>query len=398
MLWFRTVVVVCAVVFGLLETPLAAQTAGTAPPEGEVASDPIRCWWKTDRTAVRVGERFGLTLTCSVIEAGTITVVPALNQLEPGALSLTPFEVLSGVKRDDVVAPPWRYIQFEYVLRLLSDGFFGQDVNVPALTVTYNLRSAGGATQGRDQGYILPALPMRILSVVPGAATDIRDASGFTFATVESRRFRASAALLAAGISFAFATVLAGLVVVRSVKHYRTRHAAPRRPLPSPSLLRGCLRELKHVRKDSSRDGWTPELARRAVSALRIAAAVGLGRPPAQDIVGTGTVAREGQLSMRTGWIRRRRALLSAPTTPRAIAAVLSNGKSPRPLARSTLESISGALQVLSLAGYGRNGHVDATALDSALDDATRAVRRMRLGTFWPARTAGTILQSLRSS
>src|SRR5262245_31241733 len=30
------------------------------PKEGEVQSDPIKCWWKADRTAVRVGERFGL--------------------------------------------------------------------------------------------------------------------------------------------------------------------------------------------------------------------------------------------------------------------------------------------------------------------------------------------------
>ena len=54
---------------------------------GEVESDPIRCWWKADRTSVRVGEQFGLVLTCGVIETGPITVVPVLNQLEPGALS-----------------------------------------------------------------------------------------------------------------------------------------------------------------------------------------------------------------------------------------------------------------------------------------------------------------------
>jgi len=64
----------------------AAAAPRPAPKEGEVQSDPIKCWWKADRTAVRVGERFGLVLTCAVIEAGPITVVPVLNQLEPGAL------------------------------------------------------------------------------------------------------------------------------------------------------------------------------------------------------------------------------------------------------------------------------------------------------------------------
>jgi hypothetical protein len=145
----------------------APTIAPRAPKPGEVESDPIRCWWKADRTSVRVGEKFGLVLTCSVIETGPITVIPVLNQLEPGALSLTPFEVVSGVAHEDVVAAPWRYIQREYAVRLLSDGFFGQDVTIPALTVTYNLQERGSGSQGRDQQYILPPLPMRILSLVP---------------------------------------------------------------------------------------------------------------------------------------------------------------------------------------------------------------------------------------
>src|SRR6185295_10911796 len=127
----------------------APPPAAPLPPKaGEVASDPIRCWWKADRTAVRVGERFGLVLTCSVIETGPITVVPVLNQLEPGALSVTPFEVVSGgPKVDDVITPPWRFIQREYNLRLLSDGFFGQEVAIPSLTVTYNLAAKGTGQQ-----------------------------------------------------------------------------------------------------------------------------------------------------------------------------------------------------------------------------------------------------------
>ena len=96
-------------------------------------------------------------LTCGVIETSSIKVVPAVNQLEPGAVSLTPFEAVAGNRHDDVVVPPWRYIQFEYSMRLLSEGFFGQDVTIPALTVTYNLQSPGaGNTEGRDQTYLLP--------------------------------------------------------------------------------------------------------------------------------------------------------------------------------------------------------------------------------------------------
>ncbi len=185
--WYLVrVVMVAGVIAGTLSAPAGAQTTAARGKEGEVQSDPIKCWWKADRTAVRVGERFGLVLTCAVIEAGPIIVVPVLNQLEPGALSITPFEVVSGARGEDMVASPWRYVQFDYSVRLLSDGFFGQDVMIPGVTVTYNLQNAGG-TQGRDQTYVLPSLPMRILSLVPKSASDIRDASGQTFASIASR-------------------------------------------------------------------------------------------------------------------------------------------------------------------------------------------------------------------
>ena len=74
-------------------------------------------------------------LTCAVIEAGPITVVPALNQLEPGALSITPFEVVAGTRGDDLVAPPWRYVQVEFSVRGLNDGFFGRAVLIRGVTV-----------------------------------------------------------------------------------------------------------------------------------------------------------------------------------------------------------------------------------------------------------------------
>ena len=104
-----------------------------APPAGQVAEEPIRCWWKTDRTAVSVGERFAVVLTCAVAR-GRPDHRRARTSASwtAGAIQLTPFEVVSSTRRADVVAAPWRYIQFEYGVRLLADGFFGQDVNIPA--------------------------------------------------------------------------------------------------------------------------------------------------------------------------------------------------------------------------------------------------------------------------
>ena len=232
-----------------------AAAARLPPRPGQVESDPIRCWWKTDRTSVRVGETFGLTLTCGVIETGPIAVVPALTQLEGGAIQLTPFEVVSATRRADVVVPPWRYVQFEYAVRLLNDGYFGQDVSLPALTVTYNLKSAGAESAGRDQSYVLPALPMRILSLVPRAANDIRDASSLTFAEIESRRYYSTAARVAAAIALVFAAVFAVLAVLRFAQRFRVRTPASARPVPAASLLAGCASALRGVQKDARADG-----------------------------------------------------------------------------------------------------------------------------------------------
>ncbi|PYR36080.1 MAG: hypothetical protein DMF90_11335, partial [Acidobacteria bacterium] len=80
--------------------PATASAAGLTAPgarasaQDEVGTDPIACWWATDKTSVEVGERFTLTLTCGVIDASRVKVVADLNQLEPAAVALAPFEVV----------------------------------------------------------------------------------------------------------------------------------------------------------------------------------------------------------------------------------------------------------------------------------------------------------------
>jgi hypothetical protein len=377
--------------------PKAAPAVKQPPRPGQVESDPIRCWWKTDRTSVRVGEPFGLTLTCGVIETGPITVVPALTQLEGGAIQLTPFEVVSATRRADVVLPPWRYVQFEYSVRLLNDGYFGQDVSLPAVTVTYNLKSAGADSTGRDQSYVLPALPMRILSLVPRAAGDIRDASSLTFGDIESRRYYATAARVAAAIALVFAAVFAVLAVLRFAQRFRVRTPAAARPVPAASLLAGCAATLRDVQKDARAAGWSPELARRAMPAIRIAGASALGRPIAQQRVGGDVSGREGQVVVRTGRLGWGRAVLSASTTPGVIASALDARPSLGSRVRGALTQLGGALQALGAAGYGRRTDVpvDGASLDRALDDALEAVGRLRVGELWPMRMVQTVTRSM---
>jgi len=350
---------------------------------------------------VRVGEAFGLTLTCGVIEAGPIAVVPSLTQLEGGAIQLTPFEVVSATRRADVVVPPWRYVQFEYSVRLLNDGYFGQDINLPALTVTYNLKSAGADSAGRDQSYVLPALPMRILSLVPKAAGDIRDASALTFADIESRRYYSTAARVASAIALVFAAVFAVLSLLRFAQRFRVRTPAAARPVPASSLLAGCATTLRDVQRDARSAGWSPELARRALPAMRIAGATALGRPIAQQRVATDVASREGQVVVKTGTLGLGRAMISAATTPGAIATALNGGSTGGARARGAMAQLGDALQAFGRAAYGRKSGdqggqaIDGAELDRAMESALEAVGRLRVGALWPMRMVQTVTRGV---
>jgi hypothetical protein len=373
----------------------AVQPKPHAP--GDVEVEPIACWWKTDRNAVHVGERFTVTLTCSFVETTAIKIVPDLNQLEPTTVALQPFEVVNGIRHEDIRTPPWRYIQYEYTTRIIGDTFFGKDVDIPGVKVTYHVQSSiGGGSAGRDQTYGLPPLAMRVNSLVPKKAADIRDTSPDTFADIETRRLRSTGELVAAAISFGFAVVLVGLAFVRVVGRYRVRTPAAVRPLPLGFVLGGCVRAAKTVKEEVARDGWTGELAGRALTVFRIASAVALGRPVAQDIVDRNIEAREGQLALRKGFLRRKHAMVSTSTTPGTIARTLGHANATRTNARTQmlLADLSEAMVVLRAARYGRNGQLDTTALDAALESGTDALKKLRVAKLWPMRAAGALAKS----
>lgn len=361
----------------------------------EVEVDPIKCWWGTDKTSVQVGERFSLTLTCGVVETDRVKVVEDPKQLEPTALSLAPFEVIGGTRHKDIQAPPRRYFQQEYTLRLIGDAFFGKDVDIPPLKVAYRIQSAiGGGSEGRDQIHVLPALSIRIMSLVPKKATDIRDGLHETFGDIEARRSRATAELVGAAIFFGFALVTLGLASVRVFGRYRQRTGAVARPLPSGAVLRGCLRAVRGLKSQVASEGWTPETVASALTVFRVAGAVALRRPVAQALVDTTEPAHEGQLVLRRGILRRKLALVSTPTTPNVIAKALENGNRPGVRASAMLTDIRDSLRVFGAARYGRNSHLDIEALDKALDDGTNAIRRLRIREQWPMRAAGAVAKS----
>jgi hypothetical protein len=378
----------------------APQNAQKPHAPGDVEVEPIACWWKTDKSTVFVGERFAVTLTCRFVETGAIKAIPDLNQLEPTTVALAPFEVVKGIRHEDIRTPPWRYIQFDYTARLVGDTFFGKDVDIPGVKITYHIQSSiGGGSQGRDQAYGLPALTLRVNSLVPKKAADIRDTSVDTFADIEARRFRSTGEFVAAAICFGFAVVLMGLALVRVIGRYRVRTPAAARPLPLGFVLGGCARAADRLKDEVLRDGWTPDLLARALTVFRIASAVALGRAVAQSIVNVHAAGHEGVLALRKGIFRRKHVLVSTSTTPGTISSALGNvsdeGTGPSPHMQLLLADLGESLRVLGIARYGRNSQPDTAALDAALENGTSALNKLRAATRWPARIASALSRSV---
>src|SRR5215510_1376415 len=250
--------------------PLSAQ---------DVQTDPLQCWWRTSAGAVRVGEPFSVVLTCAVLETDAATVVVDQSRLEPSVVQFPPFEVLGGSHGADLRTDQRRFFQYEYRLRLISEAMFGKDAALPETKINYRVQSKVGqkaAIQGRDQTYLLPSQSIRVVSLVPADASDIRDTSVETFGDIDQRAFRANLFTVIGTVLFVVAGLLALLAIVRVVRRYRTPSTATAQLITDGAILRGVGRELAAVRRERDGGGWTPDLAGRALAALRIAATYAL--------------------------------------------------------------------------------------------------------------------------
>lgn len=292
---------------------LAAQSGA-----GETAVDALRCWRRVSRNAVYVGERFTMTVTCRLVETDAARTRLDETALEPATLDAAPFEVLSGERFDDVLVGPWRFSQHGYTLRLITETGFGEDVEIPPLDLSYRIERRVGdnpALAGRELAYVLPAEPVRVLSLAPESADDIRDLPPPGFGEAQARALRASVLEVLAAL---FGTAAVGLALLGAMHAARARRRAeaPSERRLSPALVaRRALDELTRVRRAVAGGGWTPDAAGRALTALRIASAVALSRPVAQTALAAGEVPRDGQLRVRHGLLGRRTAAVSSRLT-----------------------------------------------------------------------------------
>jgi len=372
-----------------------------------VQTDPLQCWWRTSTGAVRVGEPFTVVLTCAVLETDEVTVVPDQTRLEPSVVQFAPFEVLGGSHGADLRSDQRRFFQYEYRLRLIADGMFGKDVALPDTKISYRVQSKVGqktSLQGRDQTYVMPAQSMRILSLVPADASDIRDTSASdTFGDIDQRAFRANLFTIVGSVLFVLAALMTILGLVRLFQKYRKPTVARKQLIADSAILNGVSRELSRVQHDRDSGGWTPELASRAIGALRIAATYAIDRPvsqmPASRLLADGSESAEpGRLVLKAGWPRGKRIAVSGAVTPQTVARHIARpGQTPAVIA--LLESISTAIAAFTAAAFNREGKLDDSALDEGLATAKQVTRKMKIQQLWimkrlAARRALTPLES----
>ncbi len=307
----------------------------------------------------------------------------------------------------DLQTADHRFFQYEYRVRLIGDEIFGKDIELPELKITYKMRSRteGDILEGRDQTYVLPPISVRVISLVPADAVDIRDASLETFGDIDRRLSRANVLRVVGGVLIGFAALAALVAVARVV---RSRGDSRGRTAPSlvsdAGILRDVGRELADIQHTRRGGEWTPGLAARLLTALRIISAYALGL--ADDAPGR----RPGSTgSKRPDRIRR----TFECTQPRAApheshSAGLGHAERHHPGASASarravqmapqrvemLENLRAVLGRLTAAQYGRDNQLDGQVLDDALDTGVSALRQLKIENVWVVKK----MRSLRLS
>jgi hypothetical protein len=336
-----------------------AGVAAAQTPTQNVEVDPVACWWR------------------SVLETDAVRAVVDRSRLASAAVQFPPYEVVGGNQHPDHVTAGRRFIQYEYLLRLISEDAFGLDVPVAGLEITYRIESRveqDASLQGREQSYELPALIIRVASLVPESARGIREPAVPTFAAIGARAFRARMFRTIAMMLFGIAALTLVIAIARWFREGRTETDRASRPLlANRTILATVRRELAEVERET-RGGWTPEAVGRALAASRVVASYVAGRAVVQRPAHG--AAAPGELVMTSGFPLRRRVAVSGSTT--------------------TAAEIDDAMNSLTAARYGRKVSLDSSELDDALKAIRQVGDRVSSKHSWLAETLASLRETSR--
>jgi hypothetical protein len=370
------------------QRPEAGRPGRPAGPEGQLVEvAPIRCWWRASVGAVTIGEPFDVRLTCAVLENDSVQVVPDETRLTVAGVQLPPFEVVGGEHPADTRAGQRRFFQYRYTLRLVNADEIGQDISLPRLPITYKVQSrvaANATLAGRDFTYMMPGLSMRVVSLVPEDAADIRDGADVGLERVEELRFRARLADIASMALFAAGILLAVLAGVAVRGRARPADASERPRLADGRVLGAASAELTRVAGEAG-GGWTPELVGAAHAALRIVGAVALGRDVSEQSLAPSTAPSEGRLAVRARLPWRPGVAIASPTTTADLTRGLDAATpSARIEDRVGIEALRDALGAFTGARYtAADAPLDGGPLASALEAGRAEAERLARARRW---------------
>jgi hypothetical protein len=387
-----------AVILIAFALSVGAEAVAQTPPGASygkneaVAADALICWWKSDKSSIRIGEEFTVALTCRSAETGRERTVLNESLLDPNALALSPYQVKGGTRYKEIsrILPgpdgpvTLRNVQYAYTVKLMGEGFFGKDVPLPPLEIRYHIdlvTNKNTVTPGKERTYVLPPLPMRIQSLVPKAASAIRDAGNETFGNIEHRRKNAIIAFIAAGIFLFLPLVVMLPILVRSIRG-RRENVFNGTVFHDKDLLRRLTRELDRIEKSCRAASWDDASVGTVLSVFRVGGALAVARRVAQAPVEVETRGREGQLELRKGFWPRTKVLVSASLTPEEMAKELAGAHWQGAAAarrKALLDETQMAFAALNNARYAAPGNAaNRAALDGALKMGLRLLRELR--------------------
>ena len=353
----------------------------------EKETEAIRCWLKSDKNAVRIAEKFNITLTCQVIEAEFGRAVPSENMLEPAAITFPPYEVVQGTHYQDIRKDSFRFFQYHYELRLIGEEFFGKEVPIPAIEVKYKIQRRVNnreSLDSREKIYKLSPLPIKIHSLVPKDTKDILDASEENFGVIKTKMFRAFVAFAVAGLLLLVPLVAALVPLVKSIRQFR-RERSNGTVFSNAVLLRRINRELVLVKRASINNGWSNELVGRVVTLFRVVGAIALFRQINQLSTRFESRGLEGQLKLRNGLLWPKKVLISSSLTLETMSAnwqILNS---------AWADEFISIFSVFNDARYSPEKELDNDKLDPALDNSRLLIRRLRIkNNFWVRKFAAT--------
>jgi hypothetical protein len=354
---------------------LACLLAAAAPAESQ--TDPLRCWWRSSAGAVAIGETFTATLTCAVREEAETRTVPDESRLAAAVVQLAPFEVLAGDRPADLRSPTHRFFQYHYTLRIIDRDVIGQDATFPDLQIPYRVHSLtnGEWTAGRDRTYAMPGQSVRVSSLVPADAADIRDSSESSFTEVGSLRFRARALEIATYVFLLLSAIVAAPAVWALSRRRVVDPDKTRDRIPHRAVVRAVAAELEAVERERA-GGWTPGLAARGLRALRLTSASALDWDISSRPL-TRSEAAGDRVVFTHGLWKKRRFGMSASMTPAHLRAALSAlPDTATATRRHALQELSESMHAFSAALY-RETFESGSHLDEAFTAGSRAARQL---------------------